>query len=253
MWQRGYQNQERWNLLQKPWYPAVNLKPVERRALKALKQSVDVVILSADKSKAIVVMYPKKYDEKLLSMLKDPTTYKKLSRDPAPPLECRMNSTLLSLHREGKLLKKCYAKLISSSCRNPLLYGLPKIHKQGVPLRPIVSFIHSPTYELSKYLSNLLSPLISVHEIISLLELYLNATFLNFRGVHYRQCFSTAMGSPVSVTIANLVMEEIEERALFTFDFRHMYYSASRHHIFFPPTSKPSQPTYTIYSGNSDR
>ena len=35
------------NLLRKPWYPAVNLKPDERRALKALKQSEDVVILSA--------------------------------------------------------------------------------------------------------------------------------------------------------------------------------------------------------------
>ena len=48
-------------------------------------------------------------------------------------------------------------------------------------------------------------------------ELCLGATFLNFRGVFYQQCFGTAMGSPVSVTIANLVMEDIEGRALFTF------------------------------------
>ena len=33
----------------------------------------------------------------------------------------------------------------------------------------------------------------------------------------YQQCFGMAMGSPVSVTVANLVMEEIEEKALSTF------------------------------------
>ena len=43
---------------------------------------------------------------------------------------------------------------------SPRLYGLPKIHKEGVPLRPIVSFVGSTTYELSKYLCNILSPLV---------------------------------------------------------------------------------------------
>ena len=59
---------------------------------------------------------------------------------------------------------------------------------------------------------------LSVENIISLLELCLNATFLAFRGSFYRQTFGTAMGSPISVTVANLVMEEVEEQALSTFD-----------------------------------
>ena len=38
----------------------------------------------------------------------------------------------------------------------------PKIHnKVGVPLRPIVSFVNSATYELSKYLCSVLSPLLN--------------------------------------------------------------------------------------------
>ena len=40
--------------------------------------------------------------------------------------------------------------------------------------------------------------------------------FMAFRGSIYQQTNGTAMGSPVSVTIANLVMEEVEERALTT-------------------------------------
>jgi hypothetical protein len=39
------------------------------------------------------------------------------------------------------------------------MYGLPKIHKDGVPLRPTVSNIGAPTYQLAKHLSGLLNQL----------------------------------------------------------------------------------------------
>ena len=54
--------------------------------------------------------------------------------------------------------------------------------------------------------------------IITLLEFCLNATFLTFGDTHYQLSFGTAMGSPVSVTVANLVMEKIEDLALSTFE-----------------------------------
>ena len=55
---------------------------------------------------------------------------------------------------------------------------------------------------------------LSVDNIISLLKLCLNATYFTFCGTPYQQVFGTAMGSPVSVVIANLVMEHVEEQAL---------------------------------------
>ncbi len=58
---------------------------------------------------------------------------------------------------------------------------------------------------------------LSVDDIMDLLTLCLNATFLQFRGKVYQQVHGTAMGSPVSEVIANLVMEDVEERALTTF------------------------------------
>ena len=51
---------------------------------------------------------------------------------------------------------------------------------------------------------------------MKLLELWLSATFMAFRGLMFKQTFRTAMGSPVSVMFANLVMEDMEERALAT-------------------------------------
>ena len=114
-------------------------------------------MLPADKGRATVVLDRVHYDRKLREMLDDQKTYKKLKKDPAPALECRMNSRLLALRRQNILPKELYERLRSSGGRTPLLYGLPKVHKTGVPLRPIVSFVNSPTYHLSKYLSTGLS------------------------------------------------------------------------------------------------
>ena len=58
---------------------------------------------------------------------------------------------------------------------------------------------------------------LSVDDISSLLSLCLEATYLVFEGRVYQQVHRTAMGSPVSVVVANLVMEDIERRALATF------------------------------------
>ena len=36
------------------------------------------------------------------------------------------------------------------------IYGQPKIHKPGVPIRPIVSYSGSPLYNLNKYIASIL-------------------------------------------------------------------------------------------------
>ena len=54
--------------------------------------------------------------------------------------------------------------LKSSDGRAPRLYGLSKIHKQEIPLRPIVSFVESPTYNLSKEIARILSHLVGRSE-----------------------------------------------------------------------------------------
>ena len=41
------------------------------------------------------------------------------------------------------------------------LYGLPKLHKSGVPLRPVLSAVGTYNYELAKWLEKLLKPLVN--------------------------------------------------------------------------------------------
>src|SRR6202044_3940579 len=61
---------------------------------------------------------------------------------------------------DSNLDEKLKKKLIPSSECIPRIYGLPKIHKEGAPLRPIVNTIGSPTYELAKYVARILKPLV---------------------------------------------------------------------------------------------
>ena len=41
-------------------------------------------------------------------------------------------------------------------------------------------------------------------------------TYFQYNGKHYKQLHGTAMGSPVSVVVAEIVMQHVEDRALAT-------------------------------------
>ena len=53
-----------------------------------------------------------------------------------------------------------YYKSYPTSEAVPTVYGLPKIHKNSIPVRPIVSSIGSITHKTAKYLARVLSPLV---------------------------------------------------------------------------------------------
>ena len=74
----------------------------------------------------------------------------------------RLNSKMLTLKKTDAIDTQRYYRLRCSVPQPPKLYGpggLPKLHKPGIPLRPIVTFCGSPTYQLSKYLTTMLQPL----------------------------------------------------------------------------------------------
>lgn len=100
------------------------------------------------------------YDEKASSLLSDRNTYSILISDPTSKTQRKLNKMLLDLRKAGKISESTYKMLYSSDGLCPRFYGLPKIHKSGIPLRPIVSFVNSPTYAVSSYLAKILSPVV---------------------------------------------------------------------------------------------
>ena len=47
-----------------------------------------------------------------------------------------------------------------------------------------------------------------------LLEFCFSTTNFKYNGKHFKQIFGTATGSPVSAVMANLIIEDLEEKAL---------------------------------------
>ena len=259
--------------------PASNIPSSEMKALQDLRKDKSRLIISADKGNCTVVMDRKDYDEKVKELLGDESTYKVLKKDPTKKTERDMNGILLKMKREETIGENLYKRLHSSDGLPPRFYGLPKVHKNGCPLRPIVSFISTPTYNLSKHVAKILKPLtgnsdytvknstefcesitdiklldddvlvsfdvvslftsipvdvaisvahnrlindenlqdrtaIPITDIVKLLDFCLSTTNFQYDHKHYKQIHGTAMGSPVSAIMANMVMEDLEERAL---------------------------------------
>lgn len=135
--------------------PESNLSKEEQRSFKSLWNNDKIVVLKADKGGATVILDKEDYVCKMNEHLSC-GSYKKLSNNPIPKIMKEVKKTISKSNLEEKLKKK----LIPSYETIPRIYGLPKIHKEGVPLRPIVNTIGSPTYERAKYVAKILRPLV---------------------------------------------------------------------------------------------
>ena len=60
-------------------------------------------------------------------------------------------------------------------------------------------------------------PPLPTDDLMDLLHLCLTSTYFQYNRKHYKQLHGTAMGSPVSVVVAEIVMQNIEEQALATY------------------------------------
>ncbi|XP_073814099.1 uncharacterized protein [Musca autumnalis] len=67
------------------------------------------------------------------------------------------------LHKENHISKTEKFRLMCNAAEAPELYGLPKIHKKDLPLRPISSSTQVPCYNLSRYIGKILRHIISPH------------------------------------------------------------------------------------------
>ena len=99
------------------------------------------------------------YHQKCLELLNDDTTYKKLNSDPTNKYIRNITSVIKPLKDSGAITPSIYKRIYPTTTESPKLYGLPKIHKPAVPLRPIVSSRGSITYNLAKLVAQILSPL----------------------------------------------------------------------------------------------
>ena len=136
-----------------------NISTEERHAIQTLKRNKDITILAADKGNATVILDTETYIEKAHALLNQPP-FQQVRKDPTRKNEKQVNDTLKRLANQGKIDRELEHSLRvpTNGTRPPLFYGVVKIHKEGYPLRPIVSAVGSATYTMSKYVSRILTP-----------------------------------------------------------------------------------------------
>ncbi|XP_075151062.1 uncharacterized protein LOC142233289 [Haematobia irritans] len=123
---------------------------------KYLKDNDDILILTSDKGGKTVAMDKMEYNLKMKEIVHDMCTYKRLKVDPTSRLQTKNNKLVDKLFNLNIISMQEKNKLTSRTAIAPRIYGLPKIHKEGTPLRPICSSVNSPSYNLCKYIVNIL-------------------------------------------------------------------------------------------------
>ena len=124
--------------------------------MKTLANNKNLVINSPDKGRGVVIMNRDDYLQKMLQILNNSSKFIKLpnlnSFLTTLRLEDRVNKFLNKLCKAGIISDEQYKKLYVSGSSPGILYGLPKIHKPNLPMRPILAAYNTTVYKLSKFL-----------------------------------------------------------------------------------------------------
>ena len=134
------------------------------KAMKDLRKREDIIITRPDKGNGVVVMDVEDYKAKMLQILSQEGKSERLGHvdecDHTLLREKALQSNLQYHQKAGHISQEIMHRVWPVGSSRPRMYGLPKIHKANVPLRPILSMINAPQYELSKWLAELLKPVV---------------------------------------------------------------------------------------------
>ena len=125
-----------------------------------------IKVCKFDKGNGFVILNNSDYFSKLEkvvegSQFKKITVVRKNGKCPPQKDEEYLNSLLLKLVANKHLSGDVAKELKSKGAQPAKLYGLPKVHKADIPMRPVLSMIGSAQYGTAKFLDSLLKPLLS--------------------------------------------------------------------------------------------
>lgn len=139
-----------------------NISKEEFEALKGLSKDSNIVLIKPDKGNGIVIMNKEDYVSKMKIILNDRSKFRSVDGDVLLHIlnkEEKINRYLRQLKANHVIDDCTYSRLFTTGSKPGIMYGLPKVHKTGCPVRPIMSAIGTFNYKLSKFLVPVLSPI----------------------------------------------------------------------------------------------
>ena len=127
--------------------------------MKELQFDTSIVILPADKGRSTVILNREDYLEKCMDHTNN-GPYQLLKKDPTSKIKAKILKQLKILKDNEFNDNKLYHYRKPSDSPAPRFYAQPKLHKPGVPIRPVVSHSGSPlhlTNHFPIYIANTLN------------------------------------------------------------------------------------------------
>ena len=97
----------------------------------------------------MVIMDRQDYINKNNTLLNQ-NTYRSIPWYPTNTIKNKVINILKRVKSQTGLSNQTYKSMYPTGCIPPKFYGLPKIHKLDIPLRPFVSSCGSVTYGVAK-------------------------------------------------------------------------------------------------------
>ena len=107
----------------------------------------------------MVVLDIEDFTAKSETLLTQPN-YKVLKTDPTNKYKNKLVGLFKTIKAEGGIDDITYKRLYPTGAVPSKYYGLPKVHKPGMPLRPIISSVGSVTHATAKELARIIKPLV---------------------------------------------------------------------------------------------
>jgi hypothetical protein len=114
---------------------ARNCSNSKNQIIESLKAK-DVYYLKADKGNSLVILNKTDYDNRMVELINS-GSYKRESRNPLSKMQDNAVEVIGSVSKQFGLRLKWTLRMSNPTV--PKMYGLPKIHKPGNKMRPIVS------------------------------------------------------------------------------------------------------------------
>ena len=173
-------------------------------ALKSSRKDRDIVITKPDKGNGVVILNRNDYVDKMHKILDDCTKFMPCNQDTNLSNLTKFQRSLYYLNSKKALCSKIYSRISPTSTTTPSLYGLPKLHEPGIPLRPILSFIGSFDHECAQWFSQISDNIPDTFTFLSKISKhnFANQTMVSF---DVKSLFTNI---PLSFTL-NLLLESI--------------------------------------------
>ncbi|CAF4741691.1 unnamed protein product [Rotaria socialis] len=131
---------------------------IVKRLQKLIRTQSDIIIRRIDKGEGFYLGRKTTMDMKTQEYMNKTEAYQVITADQCPLMNIlhSVENLLDYLLKNKAITQDRRKKLLSDVNKLELayLYTLPKIHKAGIPIRPIISGLHAPVRCISKFLND---------------------------------------------------------------------------------------------------